>query len=324
MPLHLLGKKSWNVYNVENIARVRRDEAEAHAREEAEEKRKRDADVNYRLEQLRGRPDQSLSSSALHISSNETILSHRGGRKRRKLAGEDDTDRDIRLAEEDASALAQGLSVLPKSSTAPIVDDRGHINLFPREPTVPPKNEDVELEKTKKRQEYEDQYTLRLSNAAGTQRGSGAPWYSRSKKESVLADVFPGKDVWGNEDPGRQAREQTRLSSADPLTAMKKGVRQLRESEVRRKEWMKQRERDLNEVEKLARRKHGGKKRSSSEGSLEDFNLDTGYITNRTGHSRPSRHRENGNENPDRHHRHHHRHRRSERDRERDCRRDNR
>ena len=36
MVLHLLGKKSWNVYNSENVDRVRRDEAEAKAREAAE------------------------------------------------------------------------------------------------------------------------------------------------------------------------------------------------------------------------------------------------------------------------------------------------
>ena len=33
MVLHLLGKKSWNVYNTDNVERVRKDEAEARARE---------------------------------------------------------------------------------------------------------------------------------------------------------------------------------------------------------------------------------------------------------------------------------------------------
>ncbi|KAJ2986204.1 hypothetical protein NUW58_g5139 [Xylaria curta] len=51
---HLLGKKSWNVYNPANIARVKRDEAEAQVRAEAEEKRQQDAEAKRRLAILRG------------------------------------------------------------------------------------------------------------------------------------------------------------------------------------------------------------------------------------------------------------------------------
>ena len=38
MPLHLLSKKSWNVYAPDNIARVKRDQAAAQAREEEEDR----------------------------------------------------------------------------------------------------------------------------------------------------------------------------------------------------------------------------------------------------------------------------------------------
>lgn len=58
MPLHLLGKKSWNVYNTDNIERVRRDEAAARAREEADEQRMQEEDAERRLKILRGRPSR--------------------------------------------------------------------------------------------------------------------------------------------------------------------------------------------------------------------------------------------------------------------------
>ncbi|CCF31962.1 hypothetical protein CH063_00727, partial [Colletotrichum higginsianum] len=61
MPLHLLGKKSWNVYNADNIARVRRDEAAAKAKEEAEEQRMQEVDAERRLAILRGEAPPPLA-----------------------------------------------------------------------------------------------------------------------------------------------------------------------------------------------------------------------------------------------------------------------
>ena len=54
MPLHLLGKKSWNVYNTDNVERVRRDEADARAREEAAEQLMQEQDAERRIALLRG------------------------------------------------------------------------------------------------------------------------------------------------------------------------------------------------------------------------------------------------------------------------------
>lgn len=91
---------------------------------------------------------------------------------------------------------------------------------------------------------------MRFRDAGG--RGKDKPWYS-SLDPTSKADAL-GRDVWGNEDAGRQARDQHRLVSNDPLLAMKRGVKQLKDSEKQKAEWRRERERDLNEVEELARK----------------------------------------------------------------------
>lgn len=102
MPLHLLGEKSWNIYNHNNIQRVRRDEAEAQAREEEQDRRMQAVDSDRRLNLLRGQQIYDLSAidecTAVPIREGD----HGHSRKRRRLGGEDDTDRDMRLAREGA------------------------------------------------------------------------------------------------------------------------------------------------------------------------------------------------------------------------------
>lgn len=76
----------------------------------------------------------------------------------------------MRLARERAG-ISQTISdaLVKKTSNAPLVDHTGHIDLFPEERSRAPiqKNEEAEREASKKKQEYEDQYTMRFSNAAG-------------------------------------------------------------------------------------------------------------------------------------------------------------
>ncbi|KAI7288003.1 hypothetical protein KC345_g323 [Hortaea werneckii] len=128
MPLHLLGKKSWNVYNEENVARVRRDEAAAKAEEEAEEQRMQEEDSARRIALLRGEQPASLSESASVTDAHERTEADQGvkrsrdagpvvshGRKRRRLRGEDDTDRDIRYAREDAESNEKVRNALVKT-----------------------------------------------------------------------------------------------------------------------------------------------------------------------------------------------------------------
>ncbi|GAD95273.1 conserved hypothetical protein [Paecilomyces variotii No. 5] len=254
MPLHLLGKKSWNVYNAENIARVRRDEAQAQAREEEEERRMQEIDAERRIQILRGERPSTPPPPPSEATTDQRDRRHgdEGSRyrKRRRIAGENDTDRDIRFAKEDAAlSLAKREELLGFSSgDAPLVDSAGHINLFPEKGTGKKsieKNAEAEAEASKKKREFEDQYTMRFSNAAGFKESVGRnPWYSSSGKEAVAPDSIPDKDVWGNEDPRRREREKARVDTNDPLAMMKKGVRQLKEVERERKKWQEEKIRE--------------------------------------------------------------------------------
>ncbi|KAL4870973.1 hypothetical protein BDV12DRAFT_41192 [Aspergillus spectabilis] len=342
MPLHLLGKKSWNVYNPENIARVRRDEAQAKAKEEEEERRMQEVDAERRIQILRGErpstpppppPSQPSTSKAERTKQTDYTGGHR---KRRRIAGENDTDRDIRYAREDAElALAkrEELVLAPKNeSDAPLHDSDGHINLFPEpkgERKRVEKNPEAEKEAADKKRSYEDQYTMRFSNATGFRQDIGKnPWYSSSQASGIAPEPIPNKDVWGNEDPLREEREKARMNSNDPLLAIKKGVRQLKTVEEERKRWNQERSRELDAL-KLAEkaRPHHRRRRARSNDSLDGFRLDESPERRRTekdrhtdrrhrqphdktsGHScrRRSSSRSRADSHRHRHDRHHHR-----------------
>ncbi|KAL1969576.1 hypothetical protein VTN77DRAFT_8129 [Rasamsonia byssochlamydoides] len=331
MPLHLLGKKSWNVYNPENIARVRRDEALAKAREEEQERRMQEIDAERRIQILRGQrpPTPPPPPSAEESATNRPDKRHGDDftrhRKRRRLAGENDTDRDIRLAKEDAALAAAKRDELLATSGrperddhAPIVDSAGHINLFTAEMTRnqrAEKNVEAEAEAAKKRREYEDQYTMRFSNAAGFRESAGQrPWYSSSAREVVAPDYMPDKDVWGNEDPMRKERERARIDANDPLVAMKAGVRELKKIEQERKKWQEERARELEALKREERRRRR-RSRSRSQSresldSLEGFSLDA--VPEKGGSRDDDKHRSRHK------HRHHHSRRHRHGSRERD------
>ncbi|TQN66133.1 hypothetical protein CSHISOI_09289 [Colletotrichum shisoi] len=228
MPLHLLGKKSWNVYNADNIARVRRDEAAAKAKEEAEEQRMQEVDAERRLAILRG--DAPPPLAPVEAPEDESRPRDRDAgpagreRKKRKRAGEDDTEFELRVAKERADVMETANDTLRKStSSAPIVDSAGHIDLFGEERKQGRhlKNEEAEKEAAKKKKELEDQYTMRFSNAAGRD-GLVGPWYAASGAITELEP--PSKDAWGNDDPGRKKRDAERIVSNDPLALMKTGA----------------------------------------------------------------------------------------------------
>ncbi|KAK5632563.1 hypothetical protein RRF57_008277 [Xylaria bambusicola] len=337
MPLHLLGKKSWNVYNPANIARVKRDEAEAEARAEAEQKRQQEFEAERRLAILRGEappsppPPPPPSATKLPSGSkphqkreqdDDPAARFRGERRKRKRFGEDDTDFEMRVARERTDAAATNtvarLNTSAKKSNAPIVDSSGHISLFPEEDiqtgtSTNQKNEEAEREAAKKRREFEDQYTMRFSNAAG--RGgvgvtSSGPWYASKDATQVreLAEAQQlGKDVWGNEDPKRKARDAARVVADDPLAMMKRGAAKVRDVERERRVVNEEKAKELKQLRREEKRREK-RRRHRDVDDLEGFSLDAQAVDD-DDRKRNRGHREQGSGSRDRDGRDKHRHR---------------
>ena len=239
-----------------------------------------EVDSERRMQILRGLPVRTRPPSVDGQIGQEREGGHDGvkrERKRRRIAGEDDTERDIRLAQEVATGKDQVAQTVRPSSDAPLTDRKGNINLFPEEGTSrrgAPKNAEAEAEAAKKKKEFEDQYTMRFSNAAGFKQAVGQkPWYQSSDHGAENGEVAVTKDVWGNEDPRRKEREKTRLDAEDPLAAMQKGVEELREVKKERKRWKEEREREMREIAE-ADRSRDGRRRTTQEGrDSEDYQV---------------------------------------------------
>ncbi|KAK3321120.1 hypothetical protein B0T19DRAFT_259079 [Cercophora scortea] len=284
MPLHLLGKKSWNVYNADNIARVQRDEAAARAQEEADEQRMQEGDASRRLAILRGESPPPLPEVLETDQGREPKHSHRRGDRdrKRKRAGEDDTDFEMRIAREQAEAGARvaaelSLGAIPAaqqlpstSSTTTLYDSAGHISLFEPPPqNSQEKNPEAEREAAKKKREYTDQFQMRLVNAAGKDGlglTDGGPWYAAADGSEVSNALVPTKNVWGEEDPRRKVRETARLGASDPLAMMKRGAAKVRELDRERKREGEERERELRELRRDERRREKRRRRRHEEG----------------------------------------------------------
>ncbi|KPM34025.1 hypothetical protein AK830_g12545 [Neonectria ditissima] len=267
MPLHLLGKKSWNVYNADNIARVRRDEAAAKAAEEAEEQRMQEVDAQRRLAILRGEappPMQDIEPTDALEPSHPGVTISGGVRRKRKRTGEDDTDFELRVARENNEVAVTKLEPERKAtSSAPIVDHAGHIDLFgdAKVRAHAEKNEEAEKDAKKKKQSFEDQYTMRFSNAAGRD-GISRPWYSQS--EPVAQDA-PLKNVWGRDDPKRKDRDSQRIVASDPLAMMKQGASKIRELKKERKQFQEEQAGQLKDLRREQR--HREKRRRGHDGA---------------------------------------------------------
>ena len=243
-----------------------------------------EADSERRIKILRGEEVNPLPAP-LGKEANVKRERHDGsGRetKRRRIAGEDETEREMRFAQEERALLptkSEMQMTSKKSGDAPLTDNQGHINLFPSEVPIhkSTKNAEVEAEKVKKKRELEDQYTMRFSNAAGFKHAIGQkPWYQQvgDGRDTQEAEEMPSKDVWGNEDPRRKEREKMRIVADDPLAAMRNGAAGVREAERQKTKWREEKTRDIRALEEDERRRERKRRRRHEEDDFEGFSLD--------------------------------------------------
>jgi hypothetical protein len=278
MPLHLLGKKSWNVYNASNVERVRRDEAAAKAAEEAAEERMQEADAVRRLAIMRGETPPPLPAEETPETSAVVRKDYfpTGERRKRKRAGEDDTDFEMRLAKERA---AEGEKVSMR-----LAERRDRAAL------APALTEDAKV--VGKRDMPAGPTTF------GAMKEVQAGWYAKPVRPGD-EDETAGRDAFGREDPGRKSRDAVRLDKNDPLAMMKRGAAKVSELGQERKREAEERERELRALRKEQKR---AEKRRKSEGAggrhevgeLEGFSLDKPAVkmeSDEAERRRESRHR---------------------------------
>lgn len=302
--------QSWNVYNQANIARVKADEAAAAAREAADEQRMQEFDAERRAAILRGQTPPPLPIEEPTSRDRQDRKKDGHDRKRRRLAGEDDTDRDIRVArtisgprDEDDAAV---LKLRQPKSDAPLTDHAGNINLFPvdmKQAIKRERNAEAEKEKKEKERAYEDQFTMRFTNAAGKGGALDNPWYTARSAASnnPLDDSkddsgFESKNVWGREDPGRKDRQQARIVSSDPLSFMNQAQIQLKKSREDRKKWAEDKERELRDLRATEERedkrdRHSRRRRHGHDSHKKDSRHVSGSRSARDKHRHRSRSR---------------------------------
>lgn len=319
---------------------MRRDEALAAAAEEAAEQRMQEEDAARRTAILRGEAPPPLASAPAaaggeagpEIQEDPSVNVGSGrewekqARKRtRRLKGEDDTDRDIRVAKEDA---ARGREVRERLGSSRgereegevrVTDERGHIALFEE-----PRGEDGRGERKtgrqgeKRRKEEEEEGGMRLADAAGYRAEKDGPWYISSSSSTRNGGTgsleVVGRDAFGREDPGRKERDEKRAVGSDPMAVMRRAQGQLKQAERERQNFEEKRKAELRKLDddrvweeeqrrKSRRKRHEQRKsghgqRSPGEDSLEGFSLD------------PLAHDKKRKRHHDSHERHEHRHRR--------------
>lgn len=315
---------------------MRRDEANARAAEEAEEQRMQEVDAARRLAILRGETppalEDELEQAALaeeeSRSGTPTLMGV--GRRPRKRQGEDDTDFELRVAKE-RSEVAHRAAVEARQSTsaAPIVDRRGNIDLFggdEKSRAHAEKNEDAERDAERKKRSYEDQYTMRFANAAGS--GSALaekPRYSGGAQQTGESTQQVMKNVWGRDDPRRKERDEKRIVASDPLAMMRQGAAKVRELKKERNMEREEREADLRQMrredDRKERHRRSSRRRSRSPGSRSSHRDGDSHSRHRHRNRDGSSHGDGGG-GGDRERRHRHRddrrHRHRSRSRDRD------
>lgn len=221
-------------------------------------------DAEHRMQILRG---EIIASAAPSHRSSDTKECNSDKYERkdrvkkiRKRAGENDTDFEMRVARQKGEEAAAAKSRL-------VLHDLN----FPERSTDAGKrmkNSEAESEAAKIKKDYEDQYTMRFSNAAGLNQNPGQlPWYLKPTVEVGSETDRVAKEFESNKNQRRQEREHKRIMNNDPLALMKSGARKVRE--VEKKKRLRE---DINNIKVQSR--HGDTQRRKDEVTRDDENDD--------------------------------------------------
>jgi hypothetical protein len=254
----LLGKKSWNVYNADNIERVKRDEQAAAAREEAAEQRMQEVDAERRIQQLRGldlpalTPDLGTEPDAFDSQSHHSRVEVKDNRKRQRSL-ENDLDaekRYIRAIHTPTSTLS-GTLKRSKHDHEPVIGSNRHTNLarISDKSCEQSSSARVEANSDKKHEANPEIFGMRFADAAGKHYSiNQKPWYDPTSNPARVSVDAMSKNVWGREDPKRKDRDLARLTTQDPLSAIQKGVKTLRAVESERTRWKEERHQEFRDL----------------------------------------------------------------------------
>ena len=265
---HLLGRKSWNPYSPAAIARVKADEAAAVASQEADEQRQLEHDSAKRLAILKG---ETPPQSPPRVEEHETHGRHGAKRernelsdqkrKRRKLHGEDDTDRDMRIAREDNKKqyerdVKSRENGSKRKSNLPITDIAGNIQLFTSAENRR-KKDPSNLSQTKV--EQEEYGAMQLKDAAGYRKEvKDQPWYLSCSRDdgargrSIRPVTRAGQDLdiaqQNAKTQAKSKRAAARMEAADPLAAINAAAKKMKENREQRELWAKEKEAELESL----------------------------------------------------------------------------
>ncbi|RPA80382.1 hypothetical protein BJ508DRAFT_377082 [Ascobolus immersus RN42] len=242
MPLSLLAKKSWNVTNPANVARVRRDEALAKAREEEEDRRLKLSESERNMMELRrGMMANTLDANGVPMIErfDAEIRGDKDKKRKRGRKGEDDDEWERARA---------GTAVVDVGLTG----KDGHFNLFADLESGEREKDNPTKSYAKKVQEI----TAPQGDALNQSNTEKRPWYASVDKVGEKALQTTEEQI------AKKERVQGRIIARDdPMAEVKKSLAIMKDLEEERRREREEREGLLDDFSLEERRRKGDKDR---------------------------------------------------------------